>query len=461
MKTLVDPSNALAQGLATVRSQFKVPAAFPPTVLAAAEAAAKRVPTEHVDRTTVPFVTLDPATSTDLDQAFAIEAAGSDLLLRYAIADVAWFVGDGDAIDLEAWARGTTLYLPDGKAGLYPPVLAEGAASLLPDGPRPAIIFTVRVASDGSVKLDGAERALIRSRAKLAYDSVRDSDLPPDFAELARRITAAEDARGASRVDPPEQEVSEQADGTFELHFRPRLEAEDRNAAMSLATNLAIADALQAHHTGLFRVMPAPDDRAILRLRNTARALKLDWPAAVALKDYEKDLDPNDPRQAAFMLAIRRAGGGASYQPYRDGVLPWHAPMAATYAQATAPLRRLADRYVVRATLAIANGQKVPDVVVQAFEKLPSVMAHADAIGGQIDRAVIDLGEAVMLKDRVGEIFGAVVTDLDDRGARIQLSDLPVVARVDAHGVEPGDVIRVRLTVADPDHRTITFVRIN
>ncbi|MGN6279590.1 MAG: RNB domain-containing ribonuclease, partial [Sphingomonas sp.] len=266
MKTLVDPSNALAQGLAAIRSQFRVPSSFPPEVLAAAAEAARRTPTEHVDRTAIPFVTLDPATSTDLDQAFWIDRDGNDLVLRYAIADVAWFVDDGGTIDLEAWTRGTTLYLPDGKAGLYPPVLAEGAASLLPDGPRPAIVFSVRVAPDGAVKLDGAERAVIRSRAKLAYDSVHDSDVPPDFADLARRITAAEDARGASRVDPPEQEVAEQPDGKFELHFRPRLAAEDNNAALSLATNLAIADALQAHHTGLFRVMPAPDDRALGRL---------------------------------------------------------------------------------------------------------------------------------------------------------------------------------------------------
>jgi VacB/RNase II family 3'-5' exoribonuclease len=461
MKTLVDPSNALAQGLAAIRGQFKIPASFPPEVLAAAEKAARRAPTEHVDRTALPFVTLDPASSTDLDQAFAIERSGNDLILRYAIADVAWFVEDGGPIDVEAWARGTTLYLPDGKAGLYPPVLAEGAASLLPDGPRPAVIFSVRVLADGSVRLDGAERAVIQSRAKLAYDSVRDSDLPPDFAELARRITAAEEARGASRVDPPEQEVNEQPDGSFELQFRPRLDAEDRNAALSLATNMAVADAMQAHHTGLFRVMPAPDARAVGRLRNTARAFGLTWPVDVSLEDYENRLEANDPRQAAFMLAIRRAGGGAAYQPYRAGVVPWHAPMAATYAHATAPLRRLADRYVVRAALAIANGQPVPDVVAQAFEKLPPVMAHADASGGQIDRAVIDLAEAAALKDRVGEIFGAVATDLDEKGVRIQLCDLPVVARVDAHGVEPGDPVRVRLTAADPDRRAITFVRVN
>lgn len=460
MKALADPNNALAAGLAAIRTQYQVPDSFPPAVLAAAEAAAKRAPTGHVDRTGQPFVTLDPASSTDLDQAFAIDRSGADLLLHYAIADVAWFVDDGDPLDAEAWRRGATQYLPDGKAGLYPPVLAEGAASLLPAGPRPAVIFTVRVAPDGAVNLDGAERAVIRSRAKLAYDSVRDSDLPADFGELARRIQAAEDRRGAARVDPPEQEVDSIGDGRFKLLFRPVLESEVRNAAMSLATNLAIADALQAHHTGLFRVMAAPNEGAVKRLRLTARAFGLTWPENATLDQFDRTLDGKNPKQAAFMLAIRRAGEGASYVPYREGVVPWHAAMAATYAHATAPLRRLADRYVVRATLAIANGQPVPDVVTAAFTQLPSVMARADALGGQIDRAVIDMAEATMLQGREGEVFPAVVTDLDDRGARMQLRDLPVVARVVAHQVEPGDALQVKLLAADPDKRTVSFERV-
>src|SRR5690349_19174446 len=149
MKTLVDPNKALGDGLARLRERFQVPSEFPADVLRAAEAAAARQPTAHVDRTEQPFVTLDPATSTDLDQAFTIERSGADLLLRYAIADVAWFVDDGGPIDAEAWRRGATLYLPDGKAGLYPPVLSEGAASLLPTGPRPALILSVIVAPDG------------------------------------------------------------------------------------------------------------------------------------------------------------------------------------------------------------------------------------------------------------------------------------------------------------------------
>ena len=153
MKTLVDLGNALGDRLAAIRSEFQIPSGFPTAVLHAAEEAAGRAPTEHVDRTAMPFVTLDPASSTDLDQAFWIEPSGGDLLLHYAIADVSWFVDDGSPIDVEAWKRGETIYLPDWKANLYPPILSERAASLLPDGPRPAIVLRVRIGTDGNARL--------------------------------------------------------------------------------------------------------------------------------------------------------------------------------------------------------------------------------------------------------------------------------------------------------------------
>lgn len=457
MKALHDPHGILARGLSAIRARFQVPEGFPPPVLTAAAAAAARAPTEHADRTAWPFVTLDPAGATDLDQAFHIEAAGADILLHYAIADVAWFVQDGDPVDREAWARGTTLYLPDGKANLYPPVLSEGAASLLPDGPRPAVVFTVRIAPDGTARLDGAERALVRSRARLAYDSMRDEDLPPLFAEVARRVGAAEARRGASRVDPPEQEVQSLGNGGFALAFRPLALAERRNAALSLATNMAVAQALYAHGTGLFRVMAGPDERAIARLRRSAAALGLDWLDTLPFEAFERTLDPANPRQAAFMLAIRRAGNGAGYAPFRAGEVPWHAAIAGTYAHATAPLRRLADRYVIRAALAVANGLPVPQDLASAFERLPDVMARAGTLSGRIERAVIDLAETVMLHTRVGETFAAVVTDTEGDSARIQLVELPVIARTRAPGAAPGQHLSLMLTAADPDNGRLTF----
>jgi len=446
----------LAEGLEAIRTQFQLPSAFPPAAEAEAEVVARRRPDQHADRTALPFVTLDPAQSRDLDQAFAIERAGSDLILHYAIADVGWFVPDGGAMDAEAWIRGTSQYLPDGKAPLYPPALSEGAASLLPDGDRPAVIFTVRVDQAGGARLDGAERALIRSRAKLAYETATEQELPADFAELARRIEAAERERGGARVEPPEQEVI-QDNGCYRLRFRPQSWAEQRNAAMSLATNLAVADALLAARTGLFRTMDEPMEWAVRRLHHTARALGIDWPKKEPLQQLEHRLDPEDHNQAALMIAIRRASPGAAYQPYRDGVKPWHAAVAATYAHATAPLRRLADRFVVETALAIANGRPVPEAAQAAFERLPAVMARADALGGQINRAVIDLAEAVALAGREGERFEAVVTDVDQRGARIQICSPPVVARLKDKELVPGQDLPVRLDSADPATRTVHF----
>lgn len=84
-------------------------------------------------------------------------------------------------------------------------------------------------------------------------------------------------------------------------------------------------------------------------------------------------------------------------------------------------------------------------------------MARADALSGRIARAVVDLAEAQLLQQRVGDTFTAVVTDTDERGARIQLSNLPVVARITTDA-RPGDTLAVRLTAADPATRTIAFV---
>ena len=457
MKAIKDRQQTLGLGLAAIRTQFQLPAGFSPEVEAAAEASARKRPADHVDRSVIPFVTLDPASSADLDQAFAIEQSGGNLILRYAIADVGWFVGDGDPVDAEAWARAETVYMPDEKVSLYPPVLCEGAASLLPDGDRPAIVFIVRVGGDGTATLEGAERAIIRSRAKLGYATVRPEDLPTGFSELSRRITAAEDARGASRVDPPQQEVVKADDGSFQLQFRPMSEAEQANAALSLAANLAIADLLYQHGTGLFRVMPEPNDWAVRRLRHSAKALGVEWPKNMSLEDRQRDLDPNDPKQAAFMLAIRRAGAHASYAPFQAGERPWHSAMRATYVHATAPLRRLADRFVDEAALAVANGKDVPPAVTAAFERLPAVMNRADAKAGQVDAAVLELAEAIVLSDCVGKIFDGTVTDIDERGARIQLADPAVITRVPVNGAQIGESVRLRLDLADPAQRLTRF----
>jgi exoribonuclease R len=117
----------------------------------------------------------------------------------------------------------------------------------------------------------------------------------------------------------------------------------------------------------------------------------------------------------------------------------------------------LADRYVVEAALAVANGQAVPTHVAQAFPRLPKAMARSDSRAGQIDRAVIGMAEAALLSGREGEVFDAVVTGVEARGADIQLCDLPVTARLAPAGLTPGDRVTVRLTGTDVSRRSSAF----
>jgi exoribonuclease R len=452
----------MTAGLDAIRDDVGVPTGFTPDQLAAAAAAAERTPgSDHVDRTHQRFVTLDPESSVDLDQAFTIEHAGDDLILHYAIADVGWFVRAGDALDLEAFERAVTVYLPDRRATLYPPVLSEGAASLLPGVDRLAVVFTVRIASDGMTSLDGVERAVIRSQAKLAYDAVGPGDLPPGFDELHRRIEMAEARRGAPRVEFPEQEIDRTEDGRYVLSFRPRLVSEEQNAALSLATNLAVAEALHRAGTGLFRVMPEVDERRHRKLRHSARAFGLEWPEDVHLDAFERSLPRDDPRTSAFLIAVRRAAGGAGYEPFDPDERPWHSAIEATYAQATAPLRRLQDRYVIEAALAVAAGRAVPDAVEAAFGELPAAMSRGEQRANRAERQALDLAEAVVLRGREGEVFDAVVVDEGEWGVEVQIPEPAVLVRIAAKGVDPGDDVGVRLVAADVDGRRVEFERVS
>jgi len=452
----------MAAGLDQIRAEAEIPGEFPAEVLEAAErAAAKPIGDAHVDRTSLRFATLDPESSIDLDQAFAIDVVGSDIILHYAIADVGWFVQPGDPLDREAYRRGVTVYLPDRRATLYPPVLSEGAASLLPHVDRPAVVFTVRVDETGESTIDGVERALVRSEAKLAYDAVTPADLPTGFEELHRRIVVAEARRGAPRVEFPEQEISIDDNGDYSLSFRPRLASEEQNAAMSLATNLAVAKFLLAARTGLFREMPDVGERRMRRLRNSARAFGLKWPAEMPLDRFERSLPRDDPRTSAFLLAVRRAAGGASYAPFTPGHTPWHSAMAATYAQATAPLRRLQDRYVIEAALAIAAGKPVPEDIALSFDRLPKAMAVAEQRAGKAEREAIALTEAVVLSDCVGQTFQGLVVDESEYGVDVQIDQPAVLVRVSAKGVDPGEEVSLRLISVDIESRRVEFQRVS
>src|ERR671912_500690 len=193
----------LAQGLATIRAAAEVPDGFPQEVEAAAERAAAQPRLPDLDRTDLELITMDPAGSRDLDQALHIARSPSGgFVVSYAIADVAAFVRPGDPIEVGAPRRGTTLYSPDRRTPLHPPVLSEGAASLLPNEVRAAALWTIDLDADGEPLRVELRRARVRSRAQLDYPSVQaqaDAGRLPEALALLPAIGALLQRRGAER----------------------------------------------------------------------------------------------------------------------------------------------------------------------------------------------------------------------------------------------------------------------
>ena len=448
--------------LQTLRTELKVPGEFPADVAAAAARVASTWTHDgRVDATDLDVVTLDPEGSKDLDQAFLLERTTDGLRLHYAIADVAAFVAAGSALDVEVHRRGETLYLPDGRVPLHPPVLSEGAASLLPGQDRPAVLWRIDVDGHGEPTAVDVRRAVVRSRAQLDYAALTAGrgDVFTLLQEFGRLREERERAREAVSLPVPEQQVNGTGTG-WTLTYRAPLPVEDWNAQMSLLTGMSAARLMLDGGVGLLRTMPPPDDRTVASLRRSALALGVSWPEGASYADVVRGLDASRPTHAALLRLAAVLFRGAAYVAF-DGAPPaetTHSAVAAPYAHATAPLRRLADRYVSECCLAICAGAEVPEWVRMALPSLPDEMAAADRRAHEVDRAVVDLAEALMLENRCGETFRGVVVEPGPKG-EVQLRDPAVRARLDGVDLPLGQEVDVRLESVDVTARRVTFAR--
>jgi exoribonuclease R len=454
--------------LRALRAELKVPGEFVPEVIAEATAAAASWSRDgRVDATDLELVTLDPTGSRDLDQAFAIEQTGDGYVFHYAIADVAAFVSAGGPMAAEAQVRGETLYLPDGRAPLYPPLLSDGAASLLPGGDRPAVLWRLELDQRAEIRQIEVRRAVVRSRQQLDYETIEQAapQVATVLESLGRLRLQREIERGGVSLDVPEQEVV-RTDGVWSLRYRVPRASEAWNAQLSLLVGMAAAQLMITAKVGLLRTMPRPPHHVVQLLRNSAAALHIDWPEAAAYPQIIRSLDPAVPAQAAMLRVASVAFRGAHYTAF-DGELPpetGHSAVAAPYAHATAPLRRLADRYVSEVCLALFAKTEIPAWARDGLPGLPHTMATADEHAHRIDHAVVDLAEAVLLQDRIGETFAGVIVEVEDDSAHqmhgeIQIQDPAVHSRIDGSALPLGERVDARLATADVAVRKVTFVR--
>jgi len=459
---LREPADLLATTLRGIRDQLQLAESFQPEVEAEAAKAVDTARLPDADQTDIAFVTIDPAGATDLDQAVHLERAGDGYRVRYAIADVPSFVVPGGAIDTAARLRGQTIYAPGGRIPLHPVIISEHAASLLAGQLRGAFVWTFELDAHANITSTTLELAKIRSRSQLSYDTVQkqlDDGTAEQWLLLLKEVGLGreelERERGGASLNRPDEEV-EFVDNRYTLVRRNALPVEGWNAQISLMTGMAAAQIMIGGRIGILRTMPAPWPDALERFRAQVAALGCPWPTTQNYGEYLRALDPSDPRSLAVTHAAASLFRGAGYTAF-DGDVPVglvQAAVGASYTHATAPLRRLVDRFVLVTCEALVAGKPVPQWVRDALPTLPKIMGTADGVASRLEHASVDAIEAALLEPRVGEVFDGVViatkqaADGTVTGGSIQLTD-PVVTATIEGAVTAGTTVKATLVTAD------------
>lgn len=463
----------LETGFRALRTELNVPVSFPLSVSQAADSSAARGPIpppngveDVTDRTDLPFVTIDPPGSIDLDQAFYAERTASGYQVFYAIADVAAFVGPGSALDVEAMQRGVTLYSPDQRASLHPEPINEAAASLLAGATRQAVLWQIELDKRGVQVGAHAARATVKSREQLTYAQAQDR-LDTDSAneplmllrEIGQLRQQLEAERGAISLQLPSQEITQQADGAYKLHYDTSMPIEGWNAQISLLTGMAAGQLMVEAGHGLLRTLPPLQSDTVDQVRRAAKALNVDWPDGMSYADRVRELDPNVAAEAALLTRAARSFRGAGYDAFFNGKTPeqpLHGAIGAIYAHVTAPLRRVCDRYANEIILSHCAGIETPEWVLAQLDQLPSIMNTGRQRDRSLERATVDFVEAMVLRHRVGEVFDGVVLSHTRRGANVQLREPAVLATIDDRA-DIGAEVQLRLDKVDVSRRTVDF----
>lgn len=455
-----------------IAREFELPETFPEHLHAQAAEAHDRFPDGRKDLRDVEFVTIDPESSMDLDQAVHIEPLGdapqNGWHVRYAIADVAAFIEPDSDLEKESLRRGQTMYLPDDPVRLHPAELSEGSASLLPDQDRAAVVWDINVLADGEVKDFTVYRAIVRSRAKLDYEGVEadrlNGTLHPairHLPELGQARQQSDLRRDAINLRLPSIAVDEE-DGEYQLRIEPRQLMNDYNAELSLLAGMCAGQMMMDAGVGILRTLPPAKPKDIAAFDSAAAALGFHR-GSKSVGELLAEVDASTPEGMALMRDAQTLLRGAGYVGFgivgvenEEEEPSVHAGIGGYYAHVTAPLRRLVDRYATEICLAIAEKREVPEWAARRVPEVVESMKRTTSLANQVDRACLRLTEAVVLRPWVGQNFSAAVLHVGKKDADVFVAQPPVIA--DCQGTpEEGTQTVVTLITADPEARKVEF----
>jgi len=492
---------------AAVTWRRRLPVDFPDRVLAEAEAidgeASPEELARRVDLRARPFVTIDPATARDHDDAVCIEPTKEGATrLWVAIADVAHYVREGSALDLEALRRGNSVYFPDRAIPMLPHRLSGEICSLYPHVDRLAMIVELDLSAAGEVRHRGFYPGVIRSQARLAYEQAAEvmegsggagiaepkiRDQLRGLASLGGTLTERRFAAGSIDFDLPTAEIVLGDDGhPVDIVEAPRTVAHRAIEECMLVANRAVADALSAAKIpAIYRIHDPPEPEKIELLcellaafglleRRDARSLSAREIARAVQRVAGK------PEERLVNLVALRSMRQARYDEANRG----HFALAFdSYTHFTSPIRRYSDLVVHRALKDLLEGGGRAAARAAAREEVVGNVAARvswrERVAMEAEREMIDLKKCAFMASRVGEEYDGTITGVAKHGFYVtldpffveglvhvsRLADYMVlderahalVARRSRERWRLGDRVRIRVEDVDPVKAWINF----
>ncbi len=485
-------------------ASFDIPTEFPAAAVAEAEAALPVSPAGRTDLRELPLVTIDGSDARDFDDAVWAEpdpdpanAGGWHLVV--AIADVAWYVRPGSALDREAERRGNSVYFPDRVVPMLPEALSNELCSLKPAVDRACLAVDLSIDAAGHKRRHRFMRAVMRSAARLTYEeiqSVRDGqgDLPTavpaatvaSLYDAYDALARARAARGALELDIREDRVVLDADGRpVAVVARSRLDSHRLIEEFMILANVAAAEELEMRRRPcMYRVHDAPDPDKVATLRDFLDELGV--PGLAFAKGQA-------PKPELFNRLLRRAEATAVAPLVNDLVLRCQAQAVYSpdnlghfglglrrYAHFTSPIRRYADLLVHRALIAGANaaggdfgaGGLPPEIDHARMAAAGEHISATERRAAGAERAAIERYRTTLVADAVGASFAARISGVVEFGLFVTLAESGATGLVpistlpsdyyDRHEKVPrlvgrrygrvfrlGDAVTVRLVEAD------------
>jgi ribonuclease R len=383
--------------------------------------------------------TIDPFTAKDFDDSLSVrELENGNVEVGIHIADVSFFVRPGSAIDDEAQARATSVYLVDRTIPMLPEILSTDLCSLNPNEDRLAVAAVFELDSEGAIVNRWFGETVIHSDKRFTYENaqeVLDNNEGPFLKELSilqelskKRRARREDA-GAIAFDTPEVKIElDEAGKPINVRIKERVATMLLIEDFMLLANEAVAEYLAGKVKGtkmesIYRAHDVPDAD---RIANLAEFLKVLGYTLETHGGKVKGADINallasvkgKPEEYLIKVAALRSMARAAYSTKNIG----HFGLAFSfYTHFTSPIRRYPDLLIHRMVKHFAGNEPMSDEEFAAFDVLVLNSNEREVAATEAERDSIKMKQVEYLENRVGEEFDAVISGVSDRGLYVEL----------------------------------------